>query len=207
MQNICMRKSTKIWLIIMIISNVAMLYFFEPMIKSINYVGGQISITPNWEAYVGFALSIIATVSGFVIFSRFLKSLSLSKQIFVSTIVPTITFMFLMFFFFNITSMEQVGVVAAIRDGLSINTSTQRYIWMAVVAVIYSIYLLITYFLLTKPVRKLEKALEIIKYGGEPKKSLDLGGSKEFRAIEMDLRAINQEIKENNQRKKVVEES
>lgn len=191
----------------MIISNVAMLYFFEPMIKSINYVGGQISITPNWEAYVGFALSIIATVSGFVIFSRFLKSLSLSKQIFVSTIVPTITFMFLMFFFFNITSMEQVGVVAAIRDGLSINTSTQRYIWMAVVAVIYSIYLLITYFLLTKPVRKLEKALEIIKYGGEPKKSLDLGGSKEFRAIEMDLRAINQEIKENNQRKKVVEES
>ncbi len=191
----------------MIISNVAMLYFFEPMIKSINYVGGQISITPNWEAYVGFALSIIATVSGFVIFSRFLKSLSLSKQIFVSTIVPTITFMFLMFFFFNITSMEQVGVVAAIRDGLSINTSTQRYIWMAAVAVIYSIYLLITYFLLTKPVRKLEKALEIIKYGGEPKKSLDLGGSKEFRAIEMDLRAINQEIKENNQRKKVVEES
>ena len=207
MQNICMRKSTKIWLIIMIISNIAMLYFFEPMIKSINYVGGQISITPNWEAYVGFALSIIATVSGFVIFSRFLKSLSLSKQIFVSTIVPTITFMFLMFFFFNITSMEQVGVVAAIRDGLSINTSTQRYIWMAAVAVIYSIYLLITYFLLTKPVRKLEKALEIIKYGGEPKKSLDLGGSKEFRAIEMDLRAINQEIKENNQRKKVVEES
>lgn len=103
--------------------------------------------------------------------------------------------------------MEQVGVVAAIRDGLSINTSTQRYIWMAAVAVIYSIYLLITYFLLTKPVRKLEKALEIIKYGGEPKKSLDLGGSKEFRAIEMDLRAINQEIKENNQRKKVVEES
>lgn len=202
-----MRKSTKIWLIIMIISNVAMLYFFEPMIKSINYVGGQISITPNWEAYVGFAPSIIATVSGFVIFSRFLKSLSLSKQIFVSTIVPTITFMFLMFFFFNITSMEQVGVVAAIRDGLSINTSTQRYIWMAAVAVIYSIYLLITYFLLTKPVRKLEKALEIIKYGGEPKKSLDLGGSKEFRAIEMDLRAINQEIKENNQRKKVVEES
>lgn len=202
-----MRKSTKIWLIIMIISNIAMLYFFEPMIKSINYVGGQISITPNWEAYVGFALSIIATVSGFVIFSRFLKSLSLSKQIFVSTIVPTITFMFLMFFFFNITSMEQVGVVAAIRDGLSINTSTQRYIWMAAVAVIYSIYLLITYFLLTKPVRKLEKALEIIKYGGEPKKSLDLGGSKEFRAIEMDLRAINQEIKENNQRKKVVEES
>jgi len=191
----------------MIISNIAMLYFFEPMIKSINYVGGQISITPNWEAYVGFALSIIATVSGFVIFSRFLKSLSLSKQIFVSTIVPTITFMFLMFFFFNITSMEQVGVVAAIRDGLSINTSTQRYIWMAAVAVIYSIYLLITYFLLTKPVRKLEKALEIIKYGGEPKKSLDLGGSKEFRAIEMDLRAINQEIKENNQRKKVVEES
>ena len=55
-------------------------------------------------------------------------------------------------------------------------------------------------------IRKLEKALEIIKFGGEPKKSLDLGGSKEFRAIEKDLRKINLEIKSKDPNKKVVEE-
>ena len=103
--------------------------------------------------------------------------------------------------------MEQVGVVAAIRDGLAINTATARYAWMAAVSGVYAIYLLITYFFLTKPIRKLEKALEIIKYGGEPKKSLNLGGSKEFRSIENDLRQINQEIKANNKRKVVVEEN
>lgn len=202
-----MRKSTKIWLIIMIVSNIAMLYFYQPLIASFTYFGGAVEIVLTWETYVGLILFLVAIVSGFVIFARFIKTQSLSKQIFFSTIIPTITFVFLMFFFFNITTMEQVGVVAAIRDGLAINTATARYAWMAAVSGVYAIYLLITYFFLTKPIRKLEKALEIIKYGGEPKKSLNLGGSKEFRSIENDLRQINQEIKANNKRKVIVEEN
>lgn len=201
-----MRKSTKIWLIIMIISNIAMLYFFEPLVSSFNYVEGMINFSLTWETYVGLALFILSTISGFVVYGRFIKTQTLSRQIFFSTIIPTITFMFLMFFFFNITTIKQIGIVAAIRDGLAINTATARYIWMTIVAVIYSVYLLITYFFLTRPIRKLEKALEIIKYGGEPKKSLDLGGSKEFRSIESDLKQINEEIKHNNRKNKVVVE-
>jgi hypothetical protein len=77
---------------------------------------------------------------------------------------------------------------------------------MAIVAVVYAVYLLISYFLLTRPIRKLEKALEIIKFGGEPKKSLDLGGSKEFRSIEADLRKINLEMKDKLPKQKVVED-
>lgn len=183
-----------------------MLYFFEPLVNSFNYVEGMINISLTWETYVALALFVLATISGFVVYARFIKTQTLSRQIFFSTIIPTITFMFLMFFFFNITTMEQIGIVAAIRDGLAINTATARYIWMTIVAVIYSVYLLITYFFLTRPIRKLEKALEIIKYGGEPKKSLDLGGSKEFRSIESDLKQINEEIKHNNRKNKVVVE-
>ena len=201
-----MRTSTKVWLIIAIITNIAMLYFFEPMINAITYIDGSVSFAPDWEVYVGLVLFIIANISGFIIFSRFLKAQTFSRQIFFTTLLPTVTFVSLMFFFFNITRMEQIGIVAMIRDGLSINTATSRYIWMAIVTGIYAAYLLISYFFLTKPIRKLEKALEIIKFGGEPKKSLELGGSKEFKAIEADLRKINSEMKEKTPRQKVVEE-
>lgn len=205
-QNIFMRTSTKVWLIIAIITNIAMLYFFEPMINALTYVDGSVHLTANWEAYFGLALFLLANISGFIVFARFIKAQTFSRQIFFTTLLPTITFVSLMFFFFNITTMEQIGIVAMVRDGLSINSATSRYIWMAVVAVIYAVYLLITYFFLTKPIRRLEKALEIIKFGGEPKKSLELGGSKEFRAIEADLRKINLEMKDKRPKEKVVEE-
>ena len=201
-----MRTSTKVWLIIAIITNIAMLYFYEPMINALTYVNGTVGVSATWEAYVGLGLFILANISGFIVFARFIKSQTFSRQIFFTTLIPTITFVSLMFFFFNITTMKQIGIVAIIRDGLSINTATSRYIWMAVVAGIYAVYLLISYFFLTRPIRRLEKALEIIKFGGEPKKSLDLGGSKEFRAIEKDLRKINLEIKSKDPNKKVVEE-
>ena len=74
---------------------------------------------------------------------------------------------------------------------------------MAIITAIYSVYLLISYFFLTKPIRKLAKSLEIMKFGGEPKKNLDLGGSKEFRAIEEDLKKISLDIKEKNAKEKV----
>lgn len=201
-----MRTSTKVWLIIAIISNIAMLYFFEPMLNALSYIDGKVFFNANWETYIGLILFAIANISGFVLFARFIKSQTFSRQIFFTTLVPTITFVSLLFFFFNITTMKQIGIVALIRQGLAINTATSRYIWMAIVSGVYAIYLLISYFLLTKPIRRLEKALEIIKFGGEPKKSLDLGGSKEFRAIEADLRRINLEIKDKRPKEKVVEE-
>ena len=198
-----MRTSTKIWLIIAIITNIAMLYFYEPMINAITYLNGAVYLTANWEAYVGLGIFILANISGFIVFARFIKAQTFSRQIFFTTFLPTITFVSLMFFFFNITTMEQIGIVAMVRDGLSINTATSRYIWMAIITAIYSVYLLISYFFLTKPIRKLAKSLEIMKFGGEPKKNLDLGGSKEFRAIEEDLKKISLDIKEKNAKEKV----
>ena len=68
---------------------------------------------------------------------------------------------------------------------------------MAIIAAVYAIYLLITYFIISKPVRKLEKALDTIRRGGEPTKNINLGGSKEFKAIEEDIRYLHNEIKQN----------
>lgn len=193
-----MRKSTKVWLILAIISNLSMLYFYKPLFTSFKYSSGYISISATWEAYVGLALFILANISGWVVATRFIKAQSFSKQIFFTTFFPTITFVSVVFFVFNITRMEDNQIATAIRDGLNITTSTARYIWIGVIAVIYAIYLLITYAILARPIKKLEKAINLIKHGEETKHPIKIGGSREFQSIEEDLKVIKNEINKPN---------
>lgn len=193
-----MRKSTKVWLILAIVSNLSMLYFYRPLLKSFRYSNGYISISATWDAYVGLAMFILANISGTIILARFIKAQTFSRQIFFTTFFPTITFVSIVFFFFNITRMEDNQIATAIRDSLNITTSTSRYIWIGIIAVVYAIYLLITYAILSRPIRKLEKAINLIKHGEVTKRPIKIGGSKEFQSIEEDLKVIKSEINKQN---------
>lgn len=193
-----MRKSTKIWLILAIISNLAMLYFYRPLLTAFRYSEGYISISATWEAYVGLAMFILANLSGAIVISRFIKSQTFSRQIFFTTFFPTITFVSVVFFVFNITRMEENQIATAIRDGLNITTSTARYVWIGIIAIVYAIYLLITYAILSKPIKRLEKVINHIKHGEETKKPIRIGGAKEFQTIEEDLKVIKNEINKIN---------
>ena len=159
-----MRTSTKIWLILAIISNVALFYFFRPLIDSIKYV-------------------------------RFVRTQPLNRQIFFSTIPPTVTFVFLMLFIFTINVREQTDIVTAVRVGLGIFDSTSRYIWMIVIVLAYALFLYLTYSNLAKPVRKIERAVEVLR-DGKTKKPIKLGNSKQFLGIEYDLNQINENYKQ-----------
>ena len=84
-----MRTSTKIWLILTVISNVALFYFFRPMIDSIKYGANGVYLNINWEGWVGLAMFILANIAGTIVFVRFIRTQPLNKQIFFSTIPPT----------------------------------------------------------------------------------------------------------------------
>ncbi|MBO4412568.1 MAG: hypothetical protein J5779_00955 [Clostridia bacterium] len=185
-----MRKSTKIWLILMIVSNIALLYFYQPFINSLTYINGKVALNLNWEFYIGVAMFALANISGFFVIGRFIKAQSFSGQIFFNTLFPTITFVLLLYFFYNITTMEQIGIVALIRDSLNINTTTARYIWIGIVCATYLLYLFITYIFLSRPIKRVERALQKLKYG-ETNKNLNIGSAKEFQNIEEDLKKLN----------------
>lgn len=190
-----MRTSTKIWLILAIISNVALFYFFRPLIDSIKYGENGIYLEINWEWYVGLAMFILANISGVIVFVRFVRTQPLNRQIFFSTIPPTVTFVFLMLFIFTINVREQTDIVTAVRVGLGIFDSTSRYIWMIVIVLAYALFLYLTYSNLAKPVRKIERAVEVLR-DGKTKKPIKLGNSKQFLGIEYDLNQINENYKQ-----------
>ena len=190
-----MRTSTKIWLILTVISNVALFYFFRPMLDTIKYGAAGLYFEFTWESYVGLAMFVLANVAGTIVFVRFIRVQPLNRQIFFSTIPPTSTFVFLMLFFFTITMREQTDIVTAVRVGLGIGDPTTRYIWMIVIVAVYVLFLYLTYSGLSKPVRKIEKVVEKLR-NGKTKTPIKVGNSKQFQEIESDLNQINENYKE-----------
>ena len=59
------------------------------------------------------------------------------------------------------------------------------------------LYLFITYIFLARPIKKVERALEKLKYG-ETNKNLNIGSAKEFQNIEQDLKKINFRMQNEN---------
>ena len=190
-----MRTSTKIWLILTVISNVALFYFFRPMIDSIKYGANGVYLNINWEGWVGLAMFILANIAGRIVFVRFIRTQPLNRQIFFSTIPPTVTFVFLMLFFFTITTAEQTDIVTAVRISLGIADASSSYIWMIVIVFAYALFLYFTYTNLSKPVRKIERAVESLR-NGKTRKPIKLGKGKQFQDIEYDLNQINENYKQ-----------
>ncbi len=189
-----MRLSTKIWLVLAIISNVLLIYFFGAMIDSIKY-SDRIYFEFTVESYIGIAAFAVANVATTIVFVRFLKRQPLSRQIFFSTVPPTVTLVIFILFFFTITTTEQTDLVTAVRAGLGIYNPSSRYIWIALIAVAYVVYLLITYHSLSKPLTNVERAVEVLKQG-KTRKPIKVGGGRQFQNIEYDLNVINNNYKE-----------
>ena len=190
-----MRTSTKIWLIIAIASNIGLWFFFSPILSGFSFQNNTLSVAFGWEAYVGIVFFSIATVSGLVVFNRFLKSQPLNRQIFFSTIPPTATLVFLALFFLTITTRNQTDIVTAVRVGLGIGTLTASYIWVGAISFVYAIFMYVTYSNLSKPVKKIGRAVEVLR-NGKSKKSFEVGKAKQFKEIEEDLNQINENYKQ-----------
>lgn len=192
-----MKVSTKIWLIIFIISNVGMLYFFESVINILKFSNGTAYLSFSTEAYIGLALFVAANVSGGVVVTRFIMTQPLSSQIFFSIVPPTVTFVILIIFFFTITTSNQTQLVLAVRAIFGIATEDARYIWVGVLVAVYLIYVSVICYLVAKPLKRVERAVEILKYG-KARKNIKVGGSKQFQNIETDLNLINENYKESD---------
>ena len=192
-----MRTSTKIWLAIFVISNIGMLYLFDSLLDILKFSEGTAYLEFTPQAYIALILFVFANISGAVVIGRFILTQPLSRQIFFSIVPPTITFALLTIFFFTITTTEQTQLVLAVRAIFGITTESARYIWVGVIGGIYLIYILIICILIAKPMKKVERAVEILKYG-KSRKAIKIGGSKQFQNIEQDLNVINENYKESD---------
>ena len=189
-----MKKSTKVWLIVFIISFVGSLLLFSSVSRGI-VIGESIYLNFDAMGYVGLVFMAISTVSGSVLYFKFIKSQNFTRMLFFLTVPLTLTFAVAIYLISDINSFNGTQI-DTLRQVLNVTPSNNiNYVWAILLTIVYLILLFLTFSYACKPIKKIEKAVSRLS-DGEIKDEIQIGGNKQFEGIEHGLNKINDVYKE-----------
>ncbi len=189
-----MKKSTKVWLIVFIISFVGSLLLFSSVSRGI-VIGESIYLNFDAMGYVGLVFMAISTVSGSVLYFKFIKSQNFTRMLFFLTVPLTLTFAVAIYLISDINSFNGTQI-DTLRQVLNVTLSNNiNYVWAILLTIVYLILLFLTFSYACKPIKKIEKAVSRLS-DGEIKDEIQIGGNKQFEGIEHGLNKINDVYKE-----------
>ena len=189
-----MKKSTKVWLIVFIISFVGSLLLFSSVSRGI-VIGESIYLNFDAMGYVGLVFMAISTVSGSVLYFKFIKSQNFTRMLFFLTVPLTLTFAVAIYLVSDINSFNGTQI-DTLRQVLNVTLSNNiNYVWAILLTIVYLILLFLTFSYACKPIKKIEKAVSRLS-DGEIKDEIQIGGNKQFEGIEHGLNKINDVYKE-----------
>ena len=148
-----MKKSTKIWLIIFIISFVGSLLLFSVVSNSI-IIGESVYFNFDAVGYIGLAFMAISLVSGGVLYFKFIKAQNFSRMLFFLTVPLTLLFGGAIYFVSNINNISNTQI-EVVRQVLNISqTNNINYIWAILLTIVYLVLLFIVFNYACKPIKK-----------------------------------------------------
>lgn len=189
-----MKKSTKIFLILFLISLTGNLLSMKYLIESV-FEGNRIVLNFSTMGYIALGFFVAANVFGTILYTRFLLTQRFNTMLFFTTVPLTVVFATVLYFMYNIKSFESPQV-EAIRLVLKVNEdNNNNYLWVILITLIYLILIFVTFYIVCKPLKKVEKA--VYRLGdGRVKNYIAIGGSKQFQEIEFGLNKINENYKQ-----------
>lgn len=194
-QNIGMRKSTKIWILVFIASSIVFALFSPFIFSRISLVQGSLAYSFDINSYVAFGALILQQISQTILFVRFLQILSMPNKLFVMTAPLTLSFAAIIYFTYNLNSIN-TPETALVKSVLKISTTNNNnLLWTIVLTIAYLILLFISFILVCKPIKQVEKAVERLS-DGRIKNEIVISGGKQFKEIEHSLNKINNNYKE-----------
>ena len=189
-----MKKSTKVWLIVFIISTVIGILLFNQVYSGISFVN-NFNFNFSTVGYIGLIFLLVSLISGLILYFKFIKSQNFSRMLFFITVPLTLVFAFLIYSVTNINSYNSPQV-DYVKQVLNVNqTNNVNYIWAIFLGIVYLILLFVTLNLVCKPIKKIEKAVYRLS-DGRVKDEIQIGGNKQFLGIEHGLNKINDVYKE-----------
>lgn len=192
-----MKTSTKIILVLFALTAIAAVVLFPHLSAAIKFENGQFSLNFSPLGYVALALLILSNSFGIVLYFKFLKTLSLNKVLFFSTLPFTLIYGFSLYTLAYLTNIDNT-FANSVKIVLNISTENQynSILWAVLLTILYVLVLFIVYFIVTKPIYKMEKLLERLGDGKIREKKFRLGGGKQFNHIGHSLLKINNQFNE-----------
>lgn len=190
-----MKTSTKILIMIFIISSIGLAFTSAYIFSALSLAPSGIKITMTTPAWIGIILTIINTISGNILYMRFLKSRKFNSMLFFSTVPTTLGFGAVVYVLATINT-NTTNVVQVVKTALKINEANNNNLyWIILVVLVYLAVIFVVFSIVTRPVRKIEKACSKLSFG-EVKNQIVIGGNKDFKEIEYSLNKINDNYKQ-----------
>ena len=189
-----MRTSTKVFMALFFITLVGVVLTSSFFFSSVSITDQGLNIDLNAMTYFSIAVGVLNAIFGTILYSRFLKNQKFSALLFFSVVPLTVTFATLAYFLATIYNYDNT-TVTFVRQVLQINqTNMNNYLWLAILTIIYLVIIFIMFKVITKPLRKLEQAIERLSDGNVGDRIV-IGGGKQFQNIEHSLNKINDNYK------------
>lgn len=189
-----MRTSTKVFLALFFITLVGTVLTSSFFFSAVSITNQGIDINLNQMTYFSIAMGVLNAIFGTILYIRFLKSQKFNALLFFSVVPLTVTFATASYFLATIYNYENQAVTL-VKQVLQINrTNSNNYLWIIVLTLIYLTAVFITFKIVTKPIKKLEQAIERLSDGTINDKIV-IGGGRQFKNIEDSLNKINDNYK------------
>lgn len=199
-QNICMRTSTKILIILTLILFIPNLFLTKYLLEAVVPTGEGFEFSFTTLAWVALVFQVLFNLFFTILFIRFLKTQKLSNMIFFSLFPLTIAYAGFMVYVIDVKT--QTGITAeSIRSTLNITEQSNSYnnfLWAGLATLVYLVLLFLIVLVACRPLAKVERFAEKLGDGRTKPEKIKVGGGKQFKQIENSLNKINYNFKEKN---------
>ena len=189
-----MRTSTKVFMALFFVTLVGVILTSSFFFSSISITDQGLRLNVNQMTWVSTILVVFNFIFGTIVYTRFLKNQKFSALLFFSVVPLTVTFATAMYFLATIYNYNNEAVTF-VKQVLQINqTNYNNFLWIVVLTAIYLLLVFILFKVITRPLKKLEQAIERLSDGNISGK-IEIGGGKQFKSMEYALNKINDNYK------------
>ncbi len=189
-----MRTSTKVFMALFFITLVGVVLTSSFFFSSISITSQGLKINLGYMTIISIAIAVLNAIFGTILYIRFLKNQKFSALLFFSVVPLTVTFATVAYFLATIHNYEN-ETVTIVKQVLQINqTNANNYLWIIILTIVYLVIVFIMFKVITKPIKKLEQAIERLSDGNVGDKIV-IGGGRQFKNIEHALNKINDNYK------------
>lgn len=195
-----MKTSTKIFLVFFAITAIAAVILFPNLTKAVKMENGKILFNFSPLSYIALAVFILSIIFGIILYFKFLKTLSLNKVLFFSTLPFTLIYGFSLYSLAYLSNIDN-SIANSVKTILNISEKNQynSILWAVLLTILYILLLFILFVIVTKPIYRIEKLLQRLEDGKIKEKKFRIGGGKQFNHIGHSLRKINNQFNQNEE--------
>ncbi len=192
-----MKLSTKIFIGLFILTLVPAIYLGQFVMAGIKPTANGFTIAFDVWGYVGIGVMVLNAVFGNILFFRFLRTQTLSKVLFFSTMPLSVVYGISLFLLADV-GRYNTELATSVRAVLNISTTNtyNTILWAVLITVLYVAIIFFQYLYICRPVNKIEKIVSRLGDGRMKEENFNIGKSKQFKNVEYGLNKINYNYKD-----------